>query len=85
QRASMADWYRPIDAVRWLRDHLQSYGKDLVPGHLLSLGNLGINRPFFDGSARGDVYTGDQYHVEYYGLKDDGPATVTINIDRGGD
>ena len=86
QRATMADWYRPIDAVRWLRDHLQSYGKDLMPGHLLSLGNLGINRPFFDGSARGDVYTGDRYHVEYYGLRDDGQAaTVTINISRGGD
>ena len=86
QRASMADWYRPIDAVRWLRDHLQSYGKDLVPGHLLSLGNLGINRPFFEGSARGDVYTGARYHVEYYGLRDDGQAaTVTINISRGGD
>ena len=84
QRASMADWYQPIDAVRWLRDHLQSYGKDLMPGQLLSLGNLGINRPFFDGTARGDVYTGDRYHVEYYGLRDDGePATVTINIIRG--
>ena len=86
QQASMADWYRPIDAVRWLRDHLQSYGKDLMPGHLLSLGNLGINRPFFDGNAQGDVYTGDQYHVEYYGLKEDGePATVTINVIRGDD
>lgn len=86
QRATMADWYRPIDAVRWLRDHLQSYGKDLMPGHLLSLGNLGINRPFFGGNGRGDVYTGDRYHVEYYGLKEDGePATVTINVDRGDD
>lgn len=86
QRRSMADWYRPVDAVRWLRDHLQSYGKDLMQGQLLSLGNLGINRPFFDGSARGDVYTGDRYHVEYYGLRDNGePATVTINIIRGGD
>ena len=86
QQASMADWYRPIDAVRWLRDHLQSYGKDLMPGHLLSLGNLGINRPFFDGNAQGDVYTGNRYHVEYYGLKEDGePATVTIDVIRGDD
>ena len=85
QQATMADWYRPIDAVRWLRDHLQSYGKDLMPGQLLSLGNLGINRPLHDGTARGDVYTGNRYHVEYYGLKDDGEAaTVTINVDRGG-
>ena len=86
QRASMADWYRPIDAVRWLRDHLQTYGKDLVPGQLLSLGNLGINRPFFDGTAMGEVYTGNRYHVEYYGLKDNGePATVTINVIRSAD
>ena len=86
QRASMADWYRPIDAVRWLRDHLQTYGKDLVPGQLLSLGNLGINRPLFDGTAMGDVYAGNRYHVEYYGLKDNGePATVTINVIRSAD
>ena len=83
QRRSMADWYRPIDAVRWLRDHLQSYGKDLAPGQFLSLGNLGINRPFFDGTSRGETYTGNQYRVEYYGLRADGePATVTINIIR---
>lgn len=85
QRASMADWYQPLDAVRWLRDHLQSFGKDLMPGQLLSLGNLGINRALFDGTTRGDAYTGNRYHVEYYGLKDDGPATVTIHVDRGGD
>ncbi len=85
QRASMADWYRPVDAVRWLRDHLQSFGRDLMPGQLLSLGNLGINRPLHDGAEGGDAYTADRYHVEYYGLTDDGePATVTINIDRGG-
>ena len=85
QRASMAQWYRPIDAVRWLRDHLQAYGKDLMPGQLLSLGNLGINRPLYDGTARGDAYTANRYHVEYYGLRDDGePATVTVNIIRGG-
>lgn len=84
--ASMADWYQPIDAVRWLRDHLQSFGKDLMPGQLLSLGNLGINRPIHGGAAEGAAYTANRYHVEYHGLKDDGtPATVTINIDRGGD
>ena len=45
-----------------------------------------INRPLHRGTARGDAYTANRYHVEYYGLKDDGaPATVTINIIRGGD
>lgn len=36
-------------------------------------------------NARGDVYTGNRYRVEYYGLKDDGePATVTIDVIRSG-
>ena len=83
QRRSMADWYRPIDAVRWLRDQLRSYGKKLMPGQILSLGNLGINRPFFEGTSRGEVYIGNRYRVEYYGLGDDGePATVTVDIIR---
>ncbi|MCY3564618.1 MAG: hypothetical protein OXH27_00390 [Gammaproteobacteria bacterium] len=83
ERRSMADWYQPIDVVRWLRDHLQTYGKKLMPGQLLSLGNLGINRPFFEGTTRGEVYTGNRYRVEYYGLRADGePATVTINLVR---
>ena len=83
ERRSMADWYRPIDVVRWLRDHLQAYGKQLVPGQLLSLGNLGINRPFFDGTTRGETYTSNRYQVEYYGLRANGePATVTINLIR---
>jgi len=83
ERRSMADWYRPIDVVRWLRDHLQTYGKQLEPGQLLSLGNLGINRPFFEGTTRGEVYTGNRYRVEYYGLRADGePVTVTINLVR---
>ncbi|MXX06264.1 MAG: hypothetical protein F4030_14120 [Gammaproteobacteria bacterium] len=83
ERRSMADWYRPIDVVRWLRDHLQTYGKQLEPGQLLSLGNLGINRPFFEGTTRGEVYTGNRYRVEYYGLRADGqPATVTIDLIR---
>ena len=83
ERRSMADWYRPIDVVRWLRDHLLTYGKQLEPGQLLSLGNLGINRPFFEGTTRGEVYTANRYRVEYYGLRADGqPATVTINLVR---
>ena len=83
ERRSMADWYRPIEVVRWLRDHLQAYGKQLEPGQLLSLGNLGINRPFFDGTTRGETYTSNRYQVNYYGLRADGePATVTINLVR---
>ena len=36
-------------------------------------------------AARGDVCTGNRYHVEYHGLRDDRPATVTINVHRGVD
>mgnify|MGYP001820859528 FL=1 len=82
QSGSMADWYRPIDVVRWLRDQLHESGKELLPGQLLSLGNVGILRQLHEGSPRGPAYTSNQFRLEYYGLTEDGPATVTINIDR---
>jgi 2-oxo-hept-3-ene-1,7-dioate hydratase len=82
QSGSMADWYRPIDVVRWLRDQLHESGKELLPGQLLSLGNIGILRQLHEGSPRGPAYTSNQFRLEYYGLTEDAPATVTINIDR---
>ena len=83
QEGSMADWYDPIAAVRWLRDQLRDSGKELVRGHLLSLGNVGIMRQIHEGSPRGPAYASDQFRLEYYGLTEDGgPATVTINIAR---
>lgn len=82
QEGTMAEWYDPIAAVRWLRDQLRDSGKQLAPGHLLSLGNVGIMRQIHEGSPRGPAYASDQFRLEYYGLKDDGPATVTINIVR---
>ena len=82
QTGSMAEWYDPIAAVRWLRDQLRESGKELAPGHLLSLGNVGIMRQIHDGSPRGPAYESNQFRLEYYGLAEDGPATVTINIAR---
>lgn len=82
QEGSMAEWYDPIAAVRWLRDQLIESGKELAPGHLLSLGNVGIMRQIHEGSPRGPAYASDQFRLEYYGLAEDGPATVTINIER---
>ncbi len=83
QAGSMADWYDPIAAVRWLRDQVHASGKRLRPGHLLSLGNIGIIRQIHDGSPRGPAYPHDEFRLEYYGLRDDGlPATVTIRIAR---
>lgn len=83
QRDSMAEWYDPIAAVRWLRDQLRASGKRLRAGHLLSLGNIGIIRQIHDGSPRGPAYPDDEFRLEYYGLRDDGrPASVTIRIAR---
>ena len=82
QSGSMADWYRPIEVVRWLRDQLQESGKELLPGQILSLGNVGILREIHEGGPRGPAYASSQFRLEYYGLTDDGPATVTINVDR---
>ncbi len=82
QAGQMAGWYEPLTVVRWLRDHLQRSGKELMPGDLLSLGNIGIIRQLHEGSPRGPAYESNQFRLEYYGLKDDGPAVVTIDIER---
>jgi 2-keto-4-pentenoate hydratase len=82
QRGTMKDWYEPIKVVRWLRDQLKESGKELLPGQILSLGNVGILRQLHEGSPRGPAYRSNQFRLEYYGLTADGPATVTINIDR---
>jgi 2-keto-4-pentenoate hydratase len=82
QEGTMDGWYEPLTVVRWIRDQLRESGKELLPGQLLSLGNVGIIRQIHEGSPRGPAYESNQFRLEYYGLKDDGPATVTINIDR---
>ena len=82
QSGTMKGWYEPITVVRWLRDQLHESGKELLPGQLLSLGNIGIIRQIHEGSPRGPAYQSNQFRLEYYGIRDDGPATVTINIDR---
>ena len=79
---TMAEWYDPIAAVRWLRDQLRESGKTLAPGHLLSLGNIGIIRQLHEGSPRGPAYEGSRFRLEYYGLREEGPASVTIRIER---
>ncbi len=79
---TMDGWYDPIAVVRWLRDQLAESGKELIPGQLLSLGNVGIIRQIHENSPRGPAYESDRFQLEYYGLTDGEPATVTINIDR---
>lgn len=82
QRGTMAGWYEPLAVVRWLRNQLRESGKELIPGQLLSLGNIGIIRQIHEGSPRGPAYTSNQFRLEYYGLTEGAPATVTINISR---
>lgn len=74
-------WYDPIAVVRWLRDHIREGGKRLEPGHILSLGNIGIIRQLHPGSLRGPAYLGSEFTLTYYGLGDV-PAEVSILIDR---
>lgn len=82
QAGQIAGWYEPLTVVRWLRDHLVASGKELLPGDLLSLGNIGIIRQLHEGSPRGPAYESNQFRLEYYGLTDGPPPTVTINIER---
>jgi 2-keto-4-pentenoate hydratase len=82
QSGTMQGWYEPITVVRWIRDQIRESGKELLPGQLLSLGNVGILRQIHEGSPRGPAYTSNQFRLEYYGLTEGAPATVTINIDR---
>lgn len=81
QAGQMQGWYEPITVVRWIRDQIAESGKELQPGQLLSLGNIGIIRQLHEGSPRGPAYTSNQFRLEYHGLTDE-PAIVTINIDR---
>ena len=82
QAGSMEGWYEPITVVRWLRDQLAESGKELITGQLLSLGNIGIIRQIHEGSSRGPAYTSNQFRLEYYGIRDDGPATRPIHVQR---
>jgi 2-keto-4-pentenoate hydratase len=82
QTGTMQGWYEPLAVVRWLRDQLRESGKQLVPGQVLSMGNIGIIRQLHENSPRGPAYQSDQFRLEYFGLTDNQPATVTINIER---
>ena len=82
KEGQMAGWYEPLTVVRWLRDHLVASGKELNPGDLLSLGNIGIIRQLHEGSPRGPAYEHSQFRLEYYGLVEGEAPFVTINVER---
>ena len=72
--------YQPLTVVRWLRDHLRTFGWQLESGQLLSLGSIRINRQLKPGSPQGGpAYSASQYRLSYYGLSGDAsPVVVTI-------
>ncbi|MDG1016879.1 MAG: hypothetical protein P8O19_08465 [Woeseiaceae bacterium] len=74
-------WYKPLEVVKWLRDHLLSSGIRLKAGDILSLGNIGIIRQLHPDSPRGPAYQSNSFTLSYYGLSDQ-PVNVTIMIDR---
>lgn len=78
---AMAGWYEPLAVVRWIRNQLRKSGKRLVPGQILSLGNIGIIRQLHEGSPRGPAYTSNEFILSYYGLSDE-PLSVTIKVSR---
>ena len=78
---TMATWYKPLEVVRWIRDHLHKSDKQLEVGQILSLGNIGIIRQLHENSPRGPAYESNSFILSYYGLSDE-PVSVTINIDR---
>ncbi|MBT6246797.1 MAG: hypothetical protein HOI43_15365 [Gammaproteobacteria bacterium] len=78
---SIQGWYKPLQVVVWLRDQLHRSGKQLKPGDLLSLGNIGILRQLHENSPRGPAYRSDEFILSYYGLLDR-PVNVSIRIDR---
>jgi 2-keto-4-pentenoate hydratase len=80
---TMSGWYEPVTVVRWLRDQLHESGKTLEPGQILSLGNIGIIRQIHSTSPnRGAPYESNEFRLEYHGLRDDGPASVVIKLER---
>ena len=81
QSGQMYGWYEPLAVVRWIRDQISESGKELQPGQILSLGNIGIMRQLHENSPRGPAYQSNQFRLEYHGLSDK-PAVVIINVDR---
>jgi len=81
EKGKIKGWYKPLEVVGWLRDHLLFSGIKLKTGDILSLGNIGIIRQLHPNSPRGPAYKSNSFILSYYGLSDQ-PMNVTINIAR---
>lgn len=81
---NIRDAYEPVYRVRAIRDRILERGRRLKAGDILSLGNMGTIRPlkpgvFMLGRPR---FEGNIGTVTYYDLDPDGPASVSVYIDR---
>ena len=74
----------PIYRVRALRDRLLERGRRLKAGDILSLGNMGTIRPLKEGvyMLSSPRFEGNVGTVTYYDLDANGPASVSVHIDR---
>jgi 2-keto-4-pentenoate hydratase len=81
---SIKDAYNPIYRIRSLRDRLLERGRPLKAGDLLSLGNMGAIRPLKPNlyMVNRSLFTGNIATVSYIGLDPNGPASVSVVIDR---
>lgn len=78
--------YEPLYRVRNLRNRLIQRGRPLKAGDILSLGNMGAIRPlkenlYFDPIKR-PVFQGNIGTVTYINLDPNGPASVSVVLDR---
>jgi 2-keto-4-pentenoate hydratase len=78
------DEYEPIYRVRALRDRLLGRGRRLKEGDILSLGDMGTIRPLKAGGIMLELprFEGNIGTVTYYDLDANGPASVSVHIDR---
>ena len=83
-KGSIKDAYEPIYRVRALRDRLLERGRRLQTGDILSLGDMGTIRPLKPGGIMLELprFEGNIGTVTYYGLDANGPASVSVHIDR---
>jgi 2-keto-4-pentenoate hydratase len=78
------DAYEPIYRVRALRDRLLERGRGLKVGDILSLGDMGTIRPLKPGGIMLELprFEGNVGTVTYFNLDANGPASVSVHIDR---
>lgn len=81
---NIGDAYEPVYRVRAIRDRILERARRLKAGDILSLGNMGTIRPLKPGGIMLDRprFEGNTATVTYFDLAENGPASVSVTIDR---